>query len=49
MRAARAAGAVSLAAVWGHQYDPAEPADRRLARPADALALLVGSSQSGEL
>jgi HAD superfamily hydrolase (TIGR01509 family) len=49
MRAARAAGSVSLAAAWGHQYDPAEPADRRLARPADALALLRAGPQSGEL
>jgi len=47
MRAARAAGAVSLAAAWGHQYDPAEPADYTLARPGDALALLAGGPQIG--
>ena len=40
MRAARAAGALSAAAAWGHQYDPAEKADVTLARPVDAVALL---------
>ena len=40
MRAARAAGSHAAAAAWGHMYDPAEPADSVLARPADALALV---------
>jgi HAD superfamily hydrolase (TIGR01509 family) len=40
MRAARAAGAVSAAAAWGHQYEQTEPADWTLAAPADALCLL---------
>ena len=40
LRAARAVGAVAAAAAWGHQYDPAEPADVTLAEPAGALALL---------
>lgn len=40
LRAARAAGGHGAAAAWGHMYDPAEPADSVLARPADALALL---------
>lgn len=40
LRAARAAGSHAAAAAWGHMYDPAEPADSVLARPADALALL---------
>jgi HAD superfamily hydrolase (TIGR01509 family) len=40
VRAARAAGSHAAAAAWGHLYDPAEPADSVLARPADALALL---------
>jgi HAD superfamily hydrolase (TIGR01509 family) len=40
MRAAIAAGSLSAAAAWGHQYQPDEPADRTLARPAEALALL---------
>ncbi len=38
--AATAAGAVSAAAAWGHQYDSAVPADVTLARPADALELM---------
>jgi HAD superfamily hydrolase (TIGR01509 family) len=40
LRAARSAGGLGVAAAWGHQYDPAEPADVTLAAPADALALL---------
>ncbi len=40
MRAALAAGAVSVAAAWGHQYNKIEPADHTLAAPAEALALL---------
>jgi HAD superfamily hydrolase (TIGR01509 family) len=40
--AARSAGSMSVAAAWGHQYDPAVPADVTLAAPADALALLSG-------
>jgi HAD superfamily hydrolase (TIGR01509 family) len=41
LRAARAAGSHAAVAAWGHLYDPAEPADSVLARPADALALLA--------
>jgi HAD superfamily hydrolase (TIGR01509 family) len=40
MGAARAAGSLSVAAAWGHQYDTAVPADITLATPADALALV---------
>lgn len=38
--AARAAGSMSVAAAWGHQYDAAIPADVTLVTPGDALALL---------
>jgi HAD superfamily hydrolase (TIGR01509 family) len=40
LRAARAAGSLAAAAAWGHQYDPAEPADVTLAAPGEALDLL---------
>jgi len=40
LRAARAVGGLSVAAAWGHQYDPAEPADVTLADPGAALDLL---------
>lgn len=40
LRAAAAAGSLGAAAAWGHQYDPAEPANCTLAAPAAALALL---------
>jgi HAD superfamily hydrolase (TIGR01509 family) len=40
LRAARAVGGLSAAAAWGHQYDPAEPADVTLADPRAALRLL---------
>lgn len=42
--AARAAGSMSVAAAWGHQYDAAIPADVTLATPGDALALLSGEA-----
>ncbi|GAB3681630.1 HAD family hydrolase [Angustibacter aerolatus] len=38
--AARAAGALAVAAAWGHLHDPALPADVRLRRPQDVLRLL---------
>jgi HAD superfamily hydrolase (TIGR01509 family) len=38
--AAKAAGARSVAAAWGHLYDPGEPADTTLAVPGDARALI---------
>jgi HAD superfamily hydrolase (TIGR01509 family) len=38
--AARAVSALAAAAAWGHQYDPAEPADVTLAAPGAALDLL---------
>ncbi len=37
MAAARAAGAVSIAAGWGHLFDPAAPADYVLSHPRDLL------------
>ena len=40
LRAARAVGGLSAAAAWGHQYDPAEPADVTLTAPGAALDLL---------
>ncbi len=40
LRAARSAGALAVAAAWGHQYDPAVPADLTAARPGDLLPLL---------
>ncbi|MFE9693767.1 HAD family hydrolase [Micromonospora sp. NPDC005806] len=40
LRAARSSGAVAVAAGWGHQYDPAEPADLAAAAPEDLLSLL---------
>ncbi len=40
LRAARAVGGLAAAAAWGHQYDPAEPADVTLAGPRAALDLL---------
>jgi HAD superfamily hydrolase (TIGR01509 family) len=42
LRAATAAGGISAAAAWGHQYQSAEPADVTLAAPAEALTLLLG-------
>lgn len=38
--AARASGAMAVAAAWGHLFDPAEPSDLVLDRPEDALQLL---------
>jgi hypothetical protein len=31
---------MAVAAGWGHQYDPAEPAHVTLATPGEALALV---------
>ncbi len=39
LRAAHAAGCHAAAAAWGHQYEPAEPADYTLAAPGDVLGL----------
>ena len=44
MGAARAAGSMSAAAAWGHQYDAAVLTDVTLATPGDALALLSGEA-----
>jgi HAD superfamily hydrolase (TIGR01509 family) len=44
LHAARAAGSMSAAAGWGHQYDAAVPTDVTLATPVDALALLSGGA-----
>ncbi len=40
LRAAAAAGSMSAAAAWGHQYDAAAAADYTLASPGQALRLL---------
>jgi HAD superfamily hydrolase (TIGR01509 family) len=40
MRAAHAVRGLAAAAAWGHQYDPAEPADVTLTAPGEALSLL---------
>ncbi len=40
LRAARSSGAMAVAAGWGHQYDPAEPADVSASRPCELLSLL---------
>ncbi|MBM0228960.1 MULTISPECIES: HAD family hydrolase [Micromonospora] len=40
LRAARRSGALAVAAGWGHQYEPGEPADRTAGNPRDLLALL---------
>jgi len=42
LEAARAAGAIAVAAGWGHLYDPAAVADHTLTHPAQALALING-------
>ncbi|MET8309389.1 MULTISPECIES: HAD family hydrolase [unclassified Micromonospora] len=41
LRAARDAGALAVAARWGHQYDPHAPADLTVAHPRDLRALLA--------
>jgi HAD superfamily hydrolase (TIGR01509 family) len=38
--AARAAGVVAIAASWGHQFDPATPADEVAAVPRDLLGFV---------
>ncbi|WFE40383.1 HAD-IA family hydrolase [Micromonospora sp. WMMD998] len=38
--AARAAGALAVAAGWGHLYDPDVPADLTVGRPGDLVALV---------
>jgi HAD superfamily hydrolase (TIGR01549 family) len=45
LRAARRSGTLALAAGWGHQYQPDEPSDGVLERPAD-LADYVMSRQA---
>lgn len=40
LRAAKAAGALSVAAAWGHLYDADEPADVALATPREVFALV---------
>jgi HAD superfamily hydrolase (TIGR01509 family) len=39
--AAKAAGARSVAAAWGHLYDPGEPADITLVAPGEARGLIA--------
>lgn len=41
LQAAKASGALSVAATWGHLYDSAEPADVTLKEPREARKLLV--------
>lgn len=41
LRTAKAAGALSVAASWGHLYDSAEPADVTLAAPGDVRKLIA--------
>jgi HAD superfamily hydrolase (TIGR01509 family) len=48
LQAAKSAGAHSVAAAWGHLYDSSQPADTTLARPEDALALVVGRKSATE-
>jgi phosphoglycolate phosphatase len=40
LRSAKAAGARSASAAWGHLYDPAEPADVTLREPQDLLPVI---------
>lgn len=40
LRAARDSGAMAIAAAWGHQYDPTEPADLQANHPRQLLTLL---------
>lgn len=40
LRAARDSGAMAIAAAWGHQYDPTEPADLRASHPRELLSLI---------
>jgi HAD superfamily hydrolase (TIGR01549 family) len=42
-RAARAAGALAVAAGWGHLHSSDEPADLRVASPAELVEQLTGS------
>ena len=41
LQAAKASGAISVAAGWGHLYDSAEPADVTLTAPREARRLLL--------
>ncbi|WP_245718943.1 hypothetical protein [Micromonospora rhizosphaerae] len=41
LRAARRIGALAVAAGWGHQYDPSEPADLTADRPLNLRSLLA--------
>ena len=40
LAAARGAGSLAVAAAWGHQYDPAAPADHAIGTPDEVLGLL---------
>ncbi|MFI9529537.1 HAD family hydrolase [Micromonospora rosaria] len=47
LMAAGNAGALAVAAGWGHEYDPAVPADVTIRSPAAALALLGPAATTG--
>ncbi len=49
LRAATSAGSHSVAAAWGHQYDPAQQADVVLASAARALDLLSLTGPGGQV
>jgi HAD superfamily hydrolase (TIGR01549 family) len=42
LRAARRSGALAFAAAWGHQYQPDEPSDGVLERPAELVDYVMG-------
>jgi phosphoglycolate phosphatase/AHBA synthesis associated protein len=42
LRAARRSGTLALAAAWGHQYQPNEPSDGVLERPAELVDYVMG-------
>jgi HAD superfamily hydrolase (TIGR01549 family) len=46
LEAARRSGALAVAAAWGHQYDPAIPADETVHHPLELLDLLVAPGQT---
>jgi HAD superfamily hydrolase (TIGR01509 family) len=47
LRAARRSGTLALAAAWGHQYQPDEPSDGVLERPAGIIDYVMGRGRAG--
>jgi len=45
LEAARRSGALTVAAAWGHQYRPGEPADYVLREPTEVLDLISASGR----